>query len=104
MIPRDFRFARLTVARGRIRYSRGPMLMLTVLEVCLDFACHACCRSVHMIARCEGEVLSLTTKVLARKIIRCPNCGERIDLTFDPEGAVYEVSPCDDTLPQPSLN
>jgi hypothetical protein len=77
---------------------------MTCMETCLDFACHECCRSIELVVRCEGEVLELTTKVLARTRINCPNCGEKIDLTFDPEGAVYDVSPCEDTLPQPSLN
>jgi hypothetical protein len=76
----------------------------TEVLVCLDFACHACCRPVELTARCRGAVLTLTTKVLARTVIECPNCGEKIDLTFDPEGEVYDVSPCEDTLPQPSLN
>jgi hypothetical protein len=80
------------------------MTDLEVCEVCLDFACHACCRSVQLIARCEGPLLGLTTKVLARTIIDCPNCGEKIDLTFDPDGAVYDVAPYEDSLPQPSLN
>jgi hypothetical protein len=77
---------------------------MTEVEVCLEFACHDCCRSIELVVRCEGAVLGLTTKVLARTRIICPNCGEKIDLTFDPEGAVYDVAPCVDTLPQPSLN
>ena len=78
---------------------------MTEVEVCLGFACHSCCRPIHMIAKCRGAVLTLTTKVLARIIIECPNCGEKIDLTFDPDGAVYDVAPYEDArLPQPSLN
>jgi hypothetical protein len=78
---------------------------MTELEVCLDFTCHTCCRPVQLIAKCRGAVLALTTKVLARTIIDCPNCGEKIDLTFDPDGAVYDVAPYEDArLPQPSLN
>ncbi|HEX4588482.1 MAG TPA: hypothetical protein VH120_01030 [Gemmataceae bacterium] len=77
---------------------------MTAVEVCLDFACHACCGWIQMTVRCEGTLLALTTKVLARTIINCPSCGEKIDLTFDPEGMVYDVAPCNDMLPQPSLN
>jgi hypothetical protein len=76
----------------------------TEVEVYLDFACHACRGAITMVARCKGALLTLTTKVLCRKMIACPNCGKRIDLTFDPDGAVYDVSPCEDTLPQPSWN
>ena len=76
----------------------------TEVEVCLAFACHACHGAIEMVARCQGALLALTTKVFCRKVIDCPNCGDRIDLTFDPEGAIYDVSPCEDTLPRPSMN
>ena len=78
---------------------------MTELLVCLDFACHACHRPIELTARCEGAVLALTTKVLAAVTISCPNCGDKIDLTFDPDGTVYAVEPhVGPRLPQPSLN
>jgi hypothetical protein len=78
---------------------------MTELEVCLEFACTCCCRPVELVVRCEGPVLALTTKVLADVTIDCPNCGEPIDVTFDPEGAVYAVAPHEaPRIPVPSLN
>jgi hypothetical protein len=76
----------------------------TEVDVCVDFRCHACGGAIHMVARCKGALLTLTTKVDCRTVIACPNCGDRIDLTFDADGEVKDVSPCEDTLPQPSLN
>jgi hypothetical protein len=77
---------------------------MTEVEVCLEFACRACGGSIELTVRCEGELLALTTKVLARTRIYCPNCGEKIDVTFDPDGVVYDVAACNDRLRQPSLN
>jgi hypothetical protein len=78
---------------------------MTELEVCLDFACHACRRPVQLIVRCEGAMLALTTKVLAGVTVPCPNCKSMIDVTFDPDGIVYGVAPyVAARLPVPSLN
>jgi hypothetical protein len=66
---------------------------MTELLVCLEFACHACHQPVVLTVKCEGAVLALTTKVLAAVTIPCPHCGEKIDLTFDPDGAVYAEPP-----------
>ena len=49
---------------------------MTELDVCLEFACTCCRRPVELVVRCEGPVLTLTSKVLANATIDCPNCGE----------------------------
>ena len=78
---------------------------MTELLVCLEFECHACFGPVRLTLKCEGAVLALTTKVLADVTIACPHCESKIDVTFDPEGVVYEVAPhVAARLPQPSLN
>jgi hypothetical protein len=78
---------------------------MTELEVCLDFACHACRRPVQLIVRCEGAMLALTTKVLAAVTVPCPNCKIKIDVTFDPDGIVYDVARhVAPRIPEPSLN
>ena len=78
---------------------------MTELLVCLEFACHACRRPIELTVKCEGAVLALTTKVMTDVTIPCPNCHRLIDVTFDPEGQVYQVA-CHvaPRLPQPSLN
>jgi hypothetical protein len=76
----------------------------TEVEVCLDFDCHACRGPIGLIVICKGALLTLTNKVLLRTTARCPHCGKINEPTFDPDGAVYDVSPWEDTLPQPSLN
>jgi hypothetical protein len=78
---------------------------MTELLVCLDFACHICRRPVLLTLKCEGALLALTTKVLADVTIPCPHCKTKIDVTFDPDGTVYEVARhAAPRLPEPSLN
>jgi hypothetical protein len=78
---------------------------MTELEVSLDFACHNCCHPVGVTVRCAGAMLTLTTKVLANVVVPCPNCGDLIDVTFDPDGTVHAVAPHEaPRLPEPSVN
>ena len=66
---------------------------MTELEVCLDFACHACRRPVQLIVRCEGAMLALTTKVLATVTRPVPELSAtKIDVTFDPDGCGLPTS------------
>jgi len=78
---------------------------MTELLVSLDFACRVCRRPVQLVLKCEGAVLALTTKVLADVTVACPHCDMKIDVTFDPDGTVYDVARhVAARLPQPSLN
>jgi hypothetical protein len=78
---------------------------MTELLVSLEFACGVCDRPVQLVLKCEGAVLALTTKVLAGVTVTCPHCIKKIDVTFDPDGTVYDVARhVAARLPEPSLN
>lgn len=78
---------------------------MTELEVCMDFACHACCQPVGVTVRCAGSMLTASTKVLASVAVPCPTCGLVNNLTFEPDGTVHAVTPhVPHRLPEPSKN
>ncbi len=78
---------------------------MTELEVKLDFACHACHQPIGVTVRCAGEMLRLTTKVLANVVVPCPTCQSVNKLVFEPDGTVHAVEPhVPARLSEPSRN
>jgi hypothetical protein len=63
------------------------------LKVVLDFACCSCGLHVGVTVKCAGKGLAGAARSVAAVNVPCPNCGQVIELFFEPSGTVRDVCP-----------